>query len=67
MGQPVSYGWRAWLAFEARPGITLSSTRETDFRALIESCRGPDGKVDAVECERWVDLVVDYSHAWASA
>jgi hypothetical protein len=62
-------GWRVWLAFEARPGITLLSTRDTSklWRALFESCRGHDGKVDVVEFERCLDLMVDYSHAWGAA
>jgi hypothetical protein len=57
-------GWRVWLAFEVRPGVTKTSQQDmTDhWRALAESCLNSKGKLDAKEFDRWVELIVEYSH-----
>lgn len=62
-------GWRVWFAFESRPGITMTSTqdRSEHWRALAEACRRPDGVIDAVEFNRWLDVLIDYTHLWATA
>lgn len=62
-------GWRAWLAFELRPGVTRASVRDLSghWRGLRKSCRGDDGKFDAAEYTRWLDLIVEHSHLLGDA
>jgi len=62
-------GWRVWLAFEVRPGITAASTadRSAIWRGLAESCRGVDGKIDSAEFARWLDVLTEHVYLWASA
>jgi hypothetical protein len=62
-------GWRVWQAFEVRPGITLLSEqdRSRHWRALVESCRGSDGRIDASEYERWLDCFLEHAHLWGYA
>lgn len=62
-------GWRVWLAFEARPGITSVSTqdRSRHWRGLAEACRGSDGKLDVVEFDHWLTLLVEHAHLWGEA
>jgi len=60
-------GWRVWFAFEARPGITITSTqdRSDHWRGLVKACRGSDGKLDMNEY--WLDLLVEHAHLWGEA
>jgi hypothetical protein len=62
-------GWRVWFAFEARPGVTKTSLQDmTDYwRGLAESCLNHEGKLDAKEFDRWVELIVEHSHLRAEA
>lgn len=62
-------GWRAWQAFEVRPGVTASALRDDRalYRALAASCRAPDGTLDGAEFERWLDCLTDRPHAWGRA
>lgn len=72
-------GWRVWLAFEVRPGVSRERGRSPEFwRALAVSCRSDDdpltaalrgssGGIDAAEFERWMSLIVEHGHLWASA
>lgn len=51
-------GWRVWIAFDRDP-----PPRNRDaalWRALAEACRLPDGKIDALEMDRWIDVLVWY-------
>jgi hypothetical protein len=65
----MSTGWRVWLAFEVRPGITAGALRDDRalWRPLAASCRTPDGKLDATEFDRWLDCLTDRPHAWGHA
>jgi hypothetical protein len=62
-------GWRVWLAFERRPGITIDfgQDRALHWRELAESCRGSDGKIDAVEFDRWMTVMIELGHLWGYA
>jgi len=61
-------GWRVWLAFEVRPGITAAFTADRSiWRGLVESRRGADGKIDSAEFARWLDVLTDRVYLWASA
>ncbi len=62
-------GWRVWLAFEARPGVSRYSGHDmTDhWRGLYDACRRPDGKVDAIEFDRWMTLMIEHGHARGAA
>ncbi len=62
-------GWRVWLAFEVRTGITAASLvdRSATWRGLAEACRGADGRIDAAEFERWTDCIVERVHLWGHA
>jgi len=53
-------GWRVWFAFEARPGITITSTqdRSDHWRGLVKACRGSDGKLSMHV--RWKRSTGDY-------
>ncbi len=64
----MSYGWRVWLAFELRPGITASVVdRSAVWRGLADSCRAADGRIDAAEFTRWMDCIVERVHLWGQA
>ena len=62
-------GWRVWLAFEVRPGITITSTqdRSEHWRQLANACRGSDGKIDEVEFDYWINCLVEHAHLWGHA
>lgn len=62
-------GWRCWLAFEVRPGITRRAPQDgvVRSRALFESCRLPDGRIDPTEFARWTDVLVEYGYQWGQA
>lgn len=62
-------GWRVWLAFEVRPGITITSThdRSKHWKALAEACRGPSGAIDPIEFDRWLTCFVEYAYLWGEA
>ena len=57
-------GWRVWFAFEAKPGVTITSTQDMSghWRGLVETCLNADGTLDAEEFDRWVQLITDHSH-----
>lgn len=63
------YCWRVWLAFEVRPGITIQSTQDKSehWRGLAESCRGPDGKIDADAFDGWLACFIEHAHLWGEA
>ena len=62
-------GWRGWLAFEVKPGITSASTRDRSehWRGLVEACRGPNGAIDPDEFDRWSTCLVEYAYLWGEA
>lgn len=62
-------GWRVWFAFEVKPGVTNTSVqdRSEHWRGLAEACRGPNGKIDPIEYDRWLTCLVEYAHAWGEA
>jgi hypothetical protein len=69
VNQPMSSGWRVWFAFETRPGITNTSAqdRSAHWHVLADSCRGSDGKIDAVEFDRWLTCFIEHAHLWGNA
>lgn len=62
-------GWRVWFAFEAKPGITNTSTqdRSVHWRGLAEACRRADGTIDPDEFDRWLTCFVEHAHVWGEA
>lgn len=54
-------GWRVWRAFESDPVRDDSSL----WRALAESCRKANGRIDGVEFEYWVDILLWYRRGQA--
>jgi hypothetical protein len=62
-------GWRVWLAFEVKPGVTGTSVqdRSEHWRGLAEASRGSDGKIDPVEFDRWLTCLLDHAHLWGRA
>jgi hypothetical protein len=48
-------GWRVWRAFEDEPE---RDDREL-WRSLAESCRTPEGRIDGVEFDRWLNLILN--------
>lgn len=65
----TSQGWRVWLAFESKPGVTMTQNLDlrAHWRSLAESCRSADGKVDAQLFDHWFTLIVEHSHFWGYA
>ncbi len=64
----MSTGWRVWLAFEVRPGITDTGRDMTAlWRSLADSCRRPDGTVDHIEFDRWMNCIVEHTYLWGTA
>jgi hypothetical protein len=63
----ATYTWRCWLAFEVRPGITATRNLGSHWRALAESCRGADGRIDGSVFEFWMDMILDHSHTSGEA
>lgn len=65
----MSTGWRYWFAFETRPGVMIASGIDLakHWRALADSCRGTDGKLDKVEYSSLVEFLVEHSHLWGRA
>lgn len=63
------YPWRVWLAFEMAPGISTCSSRDRSehYRNLYAACRGSNDKIDLVEFEHWLDVMVQYAHLWGEA
>ena len=53
--------WRVWIAFDRDRDRCNSAL----WRALAEACRGLDGRIDAAELDRWIDVLV--WHRWADA
>jgi len=62
-------GWRVWFAFEERPGVMTGSLldMERHWRALLVACKKPDGKNDSAEFDKWMTIMVEYSHLWGHA
>lgn len=62
-------GWRVWLAFEVKPGITITATQDKSehWRQLAAACRDPSGKIDAAEFDRWLTCFVEHAHLWGEA
>lgn len=62
-------GWRVWFAFEERPGVIRGrhQDRRDTWRALAESCRQSDGRIDSCEYMRFLDVMVEHSHLWGEA
>jgi hypothetical protein len=62
-------GWRVWLAFEVKPGITITSTQDKSdhWRGLAEACRGVDGLIDARDFDRWLTCLIEHAHLWGEA
>lgn len=62
-------GWRAWLAFEVRPGITILAIqdRSAHWRGLAEACRGPNGQIDPDAFDYWLTCLVEHAHLWGEA
>jgi hypothetical protein len=65
----LAIGWRVWFAFEAKPGITITSTQDHSehWRQLAEACRGPDGAINTDEFNRWLDVLIGHAHLWGEA
>lgn len=59
-------GWRVWLAFEVRPGVTSDLDLTEHWRGLCDSCRRADGKVDAIEYDRWMRVLLENRHVWGT-
>jgi hypothetical protein len=64
-----SYPWRVWFAFEVRPGITIGTGRDRSehWTQLAKACRGADGKIDIVEFNHWLDILMEREHVWGNA
>lgn len=50
--------WRVWRAFDREPLRDHSKL----WRALAESCRDVNGRIDGVEFDRWVQIILDNDH-----
>ena len=65
----MSSGWRVWFAFESRPSITMSSSKDLSehWRGLADVCKNLDGEIDGEEFCRWVSVIVERTHLWGYA
>ena len=61
--------WRVWLAFETRPGITITSMQDktTLWRSLVEACRDSSGRINRDEYMYWMTFLVEHAHLWGEA
>jgi len=54
-------GWRVWRAFDTDPVRDDTAL----FRALAHACRDGDGRIDGVEFEHWLDILIWYRRGHA--